>query len=119
MASGPITGSFNDAYVAELYEAYRRDPDSVEESGRQFFELAQRIAAGAPPGSLTPGGDPSADAALLRKAAGAAALMQATRSYGHFAVQLDPLGSPPLGAPELTPEFHGISEGDLDLVPGS
>ena len=45
--------------------------------------------------------------------------MQATRSYGHFAVQLDPLGRPPLGAPELTPEFHGITEGDLDLVPGS
>ena len=45
--------------------------------------------------------------------------MQATRSYGHFGVQLDPLGAPPLGAPELTPEFHGIVESDLDQVAGS
>ena len=59
------------------------------------------------------------DPALLKKAAGAAALMQAIRTYGHFAVQLDPLGTPPLGAPELLPEFHGITEADLELVPGS
>ena len=29
-------------------------------------------------------------------------------------MQLDPLGSPPPGGPELTPEFHGISEADLE-----
>jgi 2-oxoglutarate dehydrogenase E1 component len=115
MDSGPITTSFNDAYIAEVYEAYRRDPTSVDDSWRQFFEVAQRFAGGAAPAV---GGGP-ADPVLLKKAAGAAALMQATRSYGHFAVPLDPLGTPPLGAPELTPEFHGITEGDLDLVPGS
>ncbi len=116
MNSGPVTTTFNDAYIAELFEAYRRDPASVDDSWRHFFDVAQRFAdSGAPPAS---GGGP-ADPMLLRKAAGAAALMQATRSYGHFAVQLDPLGTPPLGAPELTPEFHGITEGDLDLVPGS
>ncbi len=119
MASGPITSSFNDAYIAELYDAYRRDPSSVDESWRQFFEFAQRIA-GAPTGEAPPGlGGAGPGPDLLKKAAGAAALMQATRSYGHFAVQLDPLGRPPLGAPELTPEFHGITESDLDLVPGS
>ena len=116
MNSGPVTTTFNDAYIAELFEAYRRDPASVDDSWRQFFDVAQRFAdSGAPAAS---GGGP-ADPVLLKKAAGAAALMQATRSYGHFAVQLDPLGTPPLGAPELTPEFHGITEGDLDLVPGS
>ena len=116
MNSGPITTSVNDAYIAELFEAYRRDPASVDDSWRQFFDVAQRFAESGVP---TPAGGGPADPVLLKKAAGAAALMQATRSYGHFAVQLDPLGTPPLGAPELTPEFHGISEGDLDLVPGS
>ena len=122
MDSGPITTSFNDAYIAELFEAYRRDPASVDDSWRQFFDVAQRFSGGvardpAPTGGAGRGVVP--DPLLLKKAAGAAALMQATRSYGHFAVPLDPLGSPPLGAPELTPEFHGITEADLDLVPGS
>ena len=115
MNSGPITTSVNDAYIAQLYDAYRRDPASVDESWRQFFDVAQRFSGGDP---TPPSGGP-ADPGLLKKAAGAAALMQATRSYGHFAVPLDPLGTPPLGAPELTPGFHGITEADLDLVPGS
>jgi 2-oxoglutarate dehydrogenase E1 component len=116
MASAPSTTVFNDAFVAELYDAYLRDPATVDESWRQFFDLARRIAA-SPSGTAAGGVAP--DSELLKKAAGAAALMQATRSYGHFAVQLDPLGHPPLGAPELTPEFHGITEADLTLVPGS
>ena len=45
------------------------------------------------------------------------ALIKAIRLYGHLAVQIDPLGSAPMGAPELTPEFHGVSEAQLaDLV---
>ena len=44
---------------------------------------------------------------------------EAIREYGHLAVQLDPLGTPPPGAPELTPEFHGITEADLARRAGS
>ncbi|HEY7878449.1 MAG TPA: 2-oxoglutarate dehydrogenase E1 component, partial [Gemmatimonadaceae bacterium] len=61
----------------------------------------------------------TADAAFLRKVAGAAALVQAIRQYGHLDVQLDPLGSPPLSAAELKPEFHGITSADLDAIPGT
>jgi 2-oxoglutarate dehydrogenase E1 component len=43
--------------------------------------------------------------------------VEGIRQYGHLAVQLDPLGSPPPGGPELTPEFHGITERDLRDVP--
>lgn len=32
-------------------------------------------------------------------------------------VQIDPLGSPPSGAAEMTPEFHGITEADLRQIP--
>src|SRR5262249_17927315 len=46
-------------------------------------------------------------------------LMYAIRTYGHLAVQLDPLGDPPPNAVELTPEFHRITEADLADVPGS
>jgi 2-oxoglutarate dehydrogenase E1 component len=105
----PSTTVFNDAYIAEAYERYRRDPSSVDESWRQFFRAAASLAGGAEGGGV--------DEDLLRKTAGAAALVDALRQYGHLAVQLDPLGTPPPGAPELTPEFHGITEEDLAAVP--
>ncbi|HET7131876.1 MAG TPA: hypothetical protein VFJ95_06485, partial [Gammaproteobacteria bacterium] len=59
------------------------------------------------------------DVALLRKAAGASELLGAIQRYGHLAVALDPLGSAPSGAAELSPEFHGISDADLQQVPAS
>ena len=40
----PTTTVFNDGYIAETYEAYRRDPSSVDESWRQFFRTAESIA---------------------------------------------------------------------------
>src|SRR5918999_5574407 len=111
MTDLPITGVFNDGYVAELYEQYRRNSASVDESWRQFFRFAERLAGG---GAAAP-----PDSAFLRKVAGAATLLAAIREYGHFAAQLDPLGSPPPGAAELTPAFHGIAEEDLRDVPAS
>ena len=41
----PVTSVFNDAYIAETYEVWLRDPSAVEESWRQFFMLAGRCAA--------------------------------------------------------------------------
>jgi 2-oxoglutarate dehydrogenase E1 component len=111
MSSLPITGVFNDGYVAELYEQYRRDPASVDESWRQFFRFAESLADGEAPARR--------DGAFLRKVAGAATLLAAIREYGHFAAQLDPLGSSPPGAAELTPAFHGITEEDLQDVPAA
>ena len=107
----PTTTVFNDGYIAETYEAYRRDPSSVEESWRQFFRTAESLAGTA--------SGTRADDRLLRKTAAAASLVEAIREYGHLAVQLDPLGTPPPGAPELTPEFHGMKEEELADVPAS
>jgi len=112
MSSAPITSVYNDGYIAEVYEAYRRDPASVDETWRQFFRFAEQLG-GIDKTATTVAADP----VYLRKVAGAAALVDAIRQYGHLAVQLDPLGSPPTGAAELTPEFHGITEADLQLVP--
>jgi 2-oxoglutarate dehydrogenase E1 component len=121
MTSPAITSVFNDAYIAEAFEAYRRDPASVDESWRQYFQTAEALA-GLVGGGRAAGATPASGAAdpeLLRKAAAAAALVQGIREHGHLAVQLDPLGSAPLGARELTPEYYGITEADLALVPAA
>jgi len=112
MTSAPILGVYNDGFVAGIYEHYRRDPETVDASWRQFFHFAESLAGiGAPVTTV------AADVTYLRRVAGAAALMDAIRIYGHFAVRTDPLGSPPTGAAELQPSFYGISEEDLSLVP--
>src|SRR4051812_35518967 len=119
MSSNPITGVYNDGYINEAYEAYRRDPSSVDESWRQFFRFAENLAGATP--SAGPPQQASAgqlDPAFLRDIAAAAELVDAIRSYGHLAVPLDPLGTEPEGTPELTPEFHGLSNEDLASIPG-
>ncbi|MEO7501705.1 MAG: 2-oxoglutarate dehydrogenase E1 component [Gemmatimonadaceae bacterium] len=121
MPQQPITGVFNDGYIAEVYESYRLDPASVDESWRQFFRFAESLRAITPSGPWAgEGGAPAAvDPDLLRKVAGAAELVDSIRAYGHLAAEIDPLGTRPPGTPELTPEFHGITEADLALIPGS
>ncbi|HTE45684.1 MAG TPA: 2-oxoglutarate dehydrogenase E1 component [Gemmatimonadaceae bacterium] len=113
MSSLPIAGVFNDGYIAEAYDSYRRDPASVDESWRQFFRIAEQLA------STGSAGGTAVDASLLRKAAGAASLLGAIQRHGHLAVPLDPLGSAAPGAPELKPEFHGITDADLRQLPAS
>ena len=114
MADSNITSSaFNDGYIAEQFEAFRADPSSVDESWRQFFRLAAQF--GGTEVSLAAAADPE----LPRIAAAAAALAQNIRIFGHLAVQLDPLGTPPLGALELTPEFFRITASDLARIPAT
>lgn len=109
----PITGVYNDAHISQLFEDYRRDPSSVDESWRQYFAFAESLGG---PGTAVSAG--ATDDAMLRKVAGAASLVAAIRTLGHFAVHLDPLGGDPPGAVDLTAEFHGITEQDLTQIPG-
>ncbi|MCO4101453.1 2-oxoglutarate dehydrogenase E1 component [Gemmatimonas sp.] len=114
-----ITSVFNDGIFAEQFEQYRRDPASVDETWRQYFRIAESLfgSAGAPAAPAPSGA--VMDTALLAKVAAAASLQQAIRMYGHYAVQLDPLGAPPAGADELSPEFHGLTDADLATIPGA
>jgi 2-oxoglutarate dehydrogenase E1 component len=116
MSSEPITSVFNDGYIAEAYESFRRDPSSVDESWRQFFRFAESLS-GTPAVSSPAAG--AADADLLRKVAGAASLVESIRAYGHLLAETDPLGNRPPGTPELTTEFHGLTEDDLRSIPGA
>ena len=115
--SASSSSVFNDAYIAELFENYQRDPDSVDESWRQLFRLAQSLGSGMASRAGDGETSVSSEPAYLRKVAGAAALIDGIRHYGHLAAQLDPLGAKPPGAAELTPEFYGIAEQDLAHVP--
>src|SRR6186713_1517828 len=116
----------NAALVAERYEQYRRDPESVDAATRDFFAANPPPAgvrdtdpeAPAPgPGpavSSTPG---SSDSRRMRLALSAFNLAQSIRRYGHLAAQIDPLGGRPLGDPTLEPETHGLTATDLDTLP--
>ncbi len=110
----------NLGYVLELYEKYREDPDSVDESARRFFETwsPPRIeknggANGRASGAVAEAG------VEVDKVVGAAKFVRSVRDFGHMAAQLDPLGTEPPGDPTLDPDFHGISEEDLEQMPSS
>jgi 2-oxoglutarate dehydrogenase E1 component len=126
MTVSAISSVFNDGVIVEQFERYRRDPASVDETWRQYFRIAESLFATGvvtAPASTAPAAraaeTPAPDIEMLRKVAAAASLQQAIRNYGHYAVQLDPLGTPPAGADELAPEFYGLSEADLAKIPGA
>ena len=105
---GEFTG-LNRGYVLELYEKYRRDPSSVDQSTRAMFEQWTPPAEDAPAVESLP----------LQKIVGAVTLAQSIRRYGHLAAQLDPLGARPLGDPSLLPDTHGVTAEDLRNLPAS
>jgi len=102
----------NAGYVLELYDRYLDDPDSVDIETRQYFDT---FTPAFPSASATATGPAtSADVARIAAVVG---LANGIREYGHLAVQTDPLGGPPPGAPELEPATYGLSEEDLASIP--
>jgi 2-oxoglutarate dehydrogenase E1 component len=132
-----LTGT-SSVYAEQMYELYRADPAAVHESWRHYFD---NLAAGKPydveayqKPSIVPG---KTSAAVAQTEApsdslGVAHLIRAYQVNGHTAARLDPLdvfapeafpyrpsnlhdltateGYPP----ELTAEYHGFSDADLD-----
>src|SRR5215471_8383720 len=89
----------NAAYVLELYERYRRDPNSVDAATRAFFEQWN------PPQETVTESTPLA----TNKIVATVNLAQAIRGFGHLKAQLDPLGFPAPGDPALELETHSLS----------
>ena len=56
---------------------------------------------------------------LLPAVSRATALVQAFREHGHRLAQIDPLGSEPMGHPQLSPAFYGTSTEELSQLPAS
>ncbi len=116
----------NAGYVLELYDQYLAEPQSVDDETRKFFETftPPSIDQSQPSTSALAPVQAGADRALaggvdVAKVAAAVGLANAIREYGHLAVTLDPLGSEPIGAPEILPESHGITEADLAALPAT
>jgi 2-oxoglutarate dehydrogenase E1 component len=99
----------NAGYVIELYQRYRDDPNQVDEASRAIFD---RWAPVGEDMETAVGVD-------LMKVTHVANLVWAIRSYGHLEAQLDPLGEPPRGDPEIELDFYGLEEGDLRRIPAS
>jgi 2-oxoglutarate dehydrogenase E1 component len=102
----------NAAYVLELYERYRENPESVDAATRAAFDAWTPADPGAP-------GDRVQAPVNLHAIVGAANLAESIRRYGHLAAQLDPLGLTPPGDPSLSPAMHQISDADLQQLPAS
>src|SRR5215203_2728715 len=102
----------NAGYVADLFERYQQDPDSVDPDIRAMF------AEWTPEPAISPAPRPAADVLDVSAAAGAAALAQAIRLFGHLGASLDPLGSAPPGEPQLDPAYHGVDDELLERLSG-
>ncbi|HEX5501960.1 MAG TPA: 2-oxoglutarate dehydrogenase E1 component [Thermomicrobiales bacterium] len=109
----------NAGYALELYERYRRDPNSVDEATRAFFAgltPPAEVGAPGPNGATTAVAAPAAGRDVI-KVVLAARLARSIREYGHLAADVDPLGAPPPGDPMLDPATHGITDADLAALP--
>src|SRR3954464_14913882 len=100
----------NDAYVLELYERFRQNPDSVDPAVRAAFE------SWTPP-SAAPSAPPASSGLTTEKIVGAANLAGCIPRYGALPARIDPLGTEPIGDPSLSPAAHGITDQDLRSLP--
>lgn len=114
----------NAGYIVELYERYRRDPTSVDEVTRSYFERWQPpidvqapSANGAAP---TASSTTTVSQADVDKIMGVVNYANAIREYGHLAAKIDPLGlSNPPGDPSLELEAYNLTEADLHNLPAT
>ncbi len=128
--SSPLFGG-NAAFIEELYESFLSDPESVSDNWRQYFRGLQTQIRGARDVAHGPIRDSFARLALqpptaagrvqafspqaAEKQASVLRIINAYRTRGHKAANLDPLQlreRPPV--PELDPGYHGLSEADMD-----
>lgn len=147
-AFATLLSSANADYIAELYARYLKQSGSVDASWQDFFSLLgdderavlaelsgaswgrhspARVIGAADPDAPAPKKGAAAPAAAASAASPeqiansvrAAALIQAWRTYGHFAATLDPLGiHPATGHPDLLPATHQLQSDTAVLVDG-
>ncbi|MBI4544118.1 MAG: 2-oxoglutarate dehydrogenase E1 component, partial [Gemmatimonadetes bacterium] len=113
-----LSDTYNAGYLQAVYQAYLRDPESVDESWRRLFASDAAARAGFPAREAAGPAAPPARA-QLRAAMAAGELVDAYRLHGHAAARLDPLGGRRPGHPMLDPTFHGISREDLTSIPAA
>jgi len=105
MGSPSIGTRWNLAALEPAYERWRRDPSSVDDQWRLFFE-------GFELGTSTTAGE----ALQVRVQTDIVRLIDAYRDLGHFLAQLDPLCDKKISYPLLELSEFALSETDLDKV---
>ncbi len=130
--------SYSLDYIDDLYVQYVRDPASVSDTWRQYFEqflvvtgprssVRSASGNGASTSSVANGEAPQEDRLgtsgnentdqviwMSRIQDRVNQLVREYRVRGHMAAQLDPLGLLKSEGPELSPELYGLSEQDLE-----
>ncbi|HWH15324.1 MAG TPA: multifunctional oxoglutarate decarboxylase/oxoglutarate dehydrogenase thiamine pyrophosphate-binding subunit/dihydrolipoyllysine-residue succinyltransferase subunit, partial [Miltoncostaeaceae bacterium] len=104
--------------------------DALLEGGEGFYDQIRQslglgaaapaeVAAPVPAAVPSAAGAPAAapDMELLSWVAAAMSVVKATRSHGHLAARLDPLGSAPPGDPALDPASVGLTPEAMAKIP--
>lgn len=110
----------NLGYIHEVYEQFRKDPESVEEEWKNYFHRW-----GAPPGytewaNQIPAKSmaPSDSLEMLKNAVAAEKLAQSIRTYGHLAARINPLKDEiELDTRLIEPSLYNLNEEDLANLP--
>jgi len=127
-----LLGTANLAFVEGLYEDYLRDPASVPADWQHYFSnIAEgefrfpkpRFGPSFRPFSIfnppTPRrqrpSEQLTDSEIAKMQDRVYLLTRLYRVRGHRIAQVDPLGLPRPVPPELTPEFFGFTQADMDM----
>lgn len=109
--------SYSLDYIDDLYVQFVRDPSSVSDTWRQYFEqfIVGKSATEQTPSKNGDGGDEQAHQALWlsRIQDRVNNLVREYRVRGHLVADLDPLGLFHPDSPQLSPEGYGLSDDDL------
>lgn len=124
------------AYVDQLYQSYKQDPQTVDESWQQFFkgfefsltygEKTNGNGNAAKPNGATTNGVSSngngqatakpVDASHAEKEVSVASLIKAYRSRGHLLAKTNPLRARKDRQPRVDLPDYALSEADLDTT---
>jgi 2-oxoglutarate dehydrogenase E1 component len=100
------------AFSEDLYAAWLADPRSVPENWQQYF-ASLGIGAGVSPRDAAAMGQRQLE--LAERQNKVDQLIRNYRVRGHTLARLNPLGPPPPPPRELTLDFYGFTEADLEL----
>ena len=113
----------NIAIIEATYEAWLKDPNSVDPTWRAFFQgFTLGNNGGSPVSALAAAGDNEAQAHAAApiidslKQSRVHHLINTYRSIGHFEAHLDPLSDPPPANPKLSLAQFNLTEADLDTT---
>lgn len=111
-------GNMDIEAIDALFQQYKKDPQSVEESFRYFFEgfeLASKEYANSPVKPTSNAATPSSDAGISKEMA-VRNLIDGYRRRGHLFTKTNPVRTRRKYFPTLDIENFDLSEADMDTV---